>query len=450
MRRIVAAISVLVFSGGLLFSITTSHASTPQVSITTCTDATTNIQNVLHAGKLACSSSLLSAIWHLTQSDSASHSGAGFASILVCSSKTPEFTYQFIRPTCPKYQNANIYYRTIALPTTPKIIRTTPLGYDGALLSLETPAASDSPIAYYLVKNLTSGAVTRIRPSQPTSLLVYGLQPQTKYDFQIIAVNIDGASQIIATSDSVTTGAVPQKPVITPASCAAGGTCVLGDVGPGNGIVFYVSSAGFNCGPTNSSTGSPTGGLCHYLEAPDNTWFGGTQDPMMAWAISSKNSLDVSGLTNVGPIDVFDSNSVLLLQNPSSPSAALGAGYANTLAIVAQNGACVLSSCTYAAGAAHAYAGNSLTDWYLPDPTELNQLSAWARGESRDLILRAGPATTYVQGGLRSANYWSSTPANSAFAWYQYNDPGGGDNEGVINGARKSDTALTLRPIRAF
>ena len=450
MRKSIASISALVFSAGLLILTSVSHASVAPSLITTCTDAASESQIVLHADKSECSGSTLPAMWHLTQSDGGTHSGVGFASILVCSSKTDGFTYQFIRTKCPKYQNANIYYRTVSVPTTPAITRTTSLGYDGAMLSLETPSVSDSPIAYYLVKNLTTGVVTRIRSSRSTTLFVYGLQPRTNYGFQIIAVNIDGASRFISTSDSVTTGAVPQKPVVNPAACAAGGSCVIGDVGPGGGTVFYVSSAGFNCGPTNSPTGSPNGGLCHYLEVPDNTWSGGTQDPMKAWAISSKNSLDVAGLSNVGPSATFNENAVLVLENPASPAAALGAGYANTLAIVAQNGACVLSSCTYAAGAAHAYAGNSLTDWYLPDPTELNQLSAWARGETKALTLRAGPASSYVQGGLSSANYWSSSAINNSSAWYQYNSPGGGLNEGVINNASKGDSALALRPIRAF
>jgi hypothetical protein len=56
-------------------------------------------------------------------------------------------------------------------------------------------------------------------------------------------------------------------------SCGSGGgeanTCVLGDIGPGGGIVFSVNE------------GASTGG--RYLEAAPNTWSGGSTDPMMEW-----------------------------------------------------------------------------------------------------------------------------------------------------------------------
>ena len=452
MRKLVSLAFVLVFTSGLLSTASTSQASTPQPTIISCINPSTHAQIILHPDVAACPASTFTTIWHLNQSDNSSNSGANSLKIIVCTTKNSELTYQLIRTTCPKYQTTNFYSRSVAAPITQQIIRITPLGIDGALLTLAPPAKTDAPIAYYLIKNLTTGAVTGARTTGLTSLYVYKLKPSTKYSFQIIAVSLDGLSGYVATSSAVTTAEMPKAPTLTiaPASCSAGGACAVGDTGPGGGTVFYVSTVGFNCGPTNSSTGSPTGGLCHYLEVPANTWFNGSGDPFLRWAKSGFQNIDVPGLTNIGSLDAFDTNAVTVLQNPANPGAELGAGYANTLAIVAQQGSCVLASCAYAAGAAHAYAGNSLSDWYLPNPTELNQLLAWARGETRDLTQRAGPAASYVQGGFASANYLSSSAINSDYVWYQYSSPGGGLNEGVINGAAKNDAALKLRPIRAF
>jgi hypothetical protein len=56
-------------------------------------------------------------------------------------------------------------------------------------------------------------------------------------------------------------------------SCGSGGgeanTCVVGDRGPGGGMVFSVNES--------ASTGS------RYLEAAPNTWSGGSIDPKMWW-----------------------------------------------------------------------------------------------------------------------------------------------------------------------
>ena len=127
------------------------------------------------------------------------------------------------------------------------------------------------------------------------------------------------------------------------ATCAEGGACQIGDVGPGGGKVFYVSSGGFSCGATLVDT-------CHYLEAaPDS----GTS----AWN-NSANYYRWSGITN---------QAVKL----GGGWNAIGQGYRNTLAMLAQDSSC--SSC--AGAAAQAYRGpNNLTDWYLPSKLELAEL----------------------------------------------------------------------------
>jgi hypothetical protein len=62
---------------------------------------------------------------------------------------------------------------------------------------------------------------------------------------------------------TVTAVATNNAPALT---CATGGTCIVGDRGPGGGIVYYVSAANF------TSAGSACGTACKYLEVAPATW----------------------------------------------------------------------------------------------------------------------------------------------------------------------------------
>jgi hypothetical protein len=72
------------------------------------------------------------------------------------------------------------------------------------------------------------------------------------------------------------TGALPtgDRSGTATSSCATGGgkqnTCVLGDIGPGGGIVFYAKE------------NSPRG--LKYAEAASSDWAGSTPDPLHSWA----------------------------------------------------------------------------------------------------------------------------------------------------------------------
>ena len=101
---------------------------------------------------------------------------------------------------------------------------------------------------------------------------------------------------------------------IAGASCQNGGTCVLGDVGPGLGTVFYVAATPFACGTAT----------CSYLEAAPAGWRSGVAtDPQLRWNLG----------TTTGGSDT------------------------------AQN-------------VAKQYRGGSKYDWHLPTRTELTSLNA--------------------------------------------------------------------------
>ena len=70
---------------------------------------------------------------------------------------------------------------------------------------------------------------------------------------------------------------------------------------------------------------------------------------------------------------------------------------------------------TTAAGAARAYKGGSLNDWFLPTLCELNNFVKWARGvpwKSNSKVVTGGALNSPIFGaesaGLIPAMYWSS------------------------------------------
>jgi hypothetical protein len=149
-----------------------------------------------------------------------------------------------------------------------------------------------------------------------------------------------------------------------------------GSIGPGGGKIFYYSAAGFNCGSEFTSTGSPTGGLCHYLEAaPDS---GAT-----AWTHAQYNW---SGNTST---------------SIGTTLTAIGTGYANTIAIV--NQASGGDTASKAGTISRNYRGpNGLSDWYLPSKEELYKLYI----ERSNFVF---------QGDF----YWSSSEYNASYSWVQ-------------------------------
>ena len=188
------------------------------------------------------------------------------------------------------------------------------------------------------------------------------------------------------------TGATGTNGTNATLTCAQGGTCVVGDTGPGGGIVFYVQTA---------TAAAPW----RYLEAAPNTWSGGVTDPLIPWC----------NITNAFVPNLL-TGSTATIQTAN----AIGAGYSNTQKM--------LRGCAFgAANAAAAYNGGGKSDWHLPSLDELNQLY-----EARTTV-----------GGFVENYYWSSTESDSNDAWYQafYNGFQTNLNKGVAN---------YVRPVRAF
>jgi len=193
-------------------------------------------------------------------------------------------------------------------------------------------------------------------------------------------------------------------------TCADGGTCAVGDTGPGGGIVFYVHASGtFACGATLAST-------CKYLEAAPTSGTNAWTDNTYAWSGNTDTQI---GATAQGT--------------------AVGTGYSNTEAMVAQS-----NTVSRAGTISRAYRGpNNLSDWHLPSKDELNELCKYARQQTTGNTSVWCDDSGSLRSGFAGDIYWSSSETDATVAWYQ----------AFIFGARgdtsKSDN-LRVRPVRAF
>lgn len=197
----------------------------------------------------------------------------------------------------------------------------------------------------------------------------------------------------------------------------------VGSSGTAGGTIFYVSATGFNCGPLFTSK-------CRYLEAAPKTWAGGVLDITKLWAVSGNQSSNISTIS--------DDNSA------NNSSTTIGLGYKNSIAIVDQ-----VNNTTTAAGAARAYLGGAMSDWYLATTAELNQMCKWARGVAwtSDATVCTGGTINTGQGaeGFVSGYYWSSSEVDGIAATVQQ------FNSDVLRqGNTSKSNSNNVRPIRAF
>jgi hypothetical protein len=244
----------------------------------------------------------------------------------------------------------------------------------------------------------------------------------------------------VATVVSETPAAAAPAPVAAPAplTCATGGTCEVGDRGPGGGNIFYVATGTFSCGANLTST-------CKYLEAAPSDWSTSPRRPWATGTSTSGNAIsDVTGITNE-----YDENNT---------STGIGLGLKNSIAIVAQGNAIAT-----AAGAARDYRGGTKEDWYLPTTAELNQMCKWARAvawTSDETVCTGGTLNLGTGAGLGAEGfaesvYWSSSEGgytselDAGAAWGQFFYRAGLLNN-CYQDIRFKDETLYVRPVRAF
>ena len=222
-----------------------------------------------------------------------------------------------------------------------------------------------------------------------------------------------GVGVLISSGDrsTTTTSTTSTTSTTIPKICATGGTCSVGDTGPGGGKVFY------DAGSTQS--------WGRYLEvAPTDYQVNGS--PRVAWGCYGT----ITGAT----------------------ATAIGTGKANTATILA-----TCKETDIAADVAYKYsttttpnAPGAAGQWFLPSKDELNELCKIYSNGSTDTAQYESnqngcTGSTSPTGGFAADNYWSSSEIWSGGAWYQYFNYGYQGND-----AAKYYATGFVRPVRAF
>lgn len=212
----------------------------------------------------------------------------------------------------------------------------------------------------------------------------------------------------------------------------------VGDIGPGGGIVFYVSTDFF------TSAGSTCDTACKYLEVAPATW--------QSEGASVADDSIFQWLDNYIYVATGQDKTTLSTEGYSDDETAnwkIGQGLYNTSVMKVPG-----SISSTAQAAVLAYAGGSVAgQWFIPSMNELNELCKYARGQTTGNpkvacdgsgTLKTG--TTNYLGGFMGAvydAYWSSTEYGGDYARVQSFD------SGLLNLNAKHFGGY-VRPIRAF
>jgi len=191
----------------------------------------------------------------------------------------------------------------------------------------------------------------------------------------------------------------------------------VGSTGPGGGIIYYISTSDF------AAPGAPCSPKCRYLEVAPANWSGALIDPLLPFAIPAFQETYVA-----------------------ATGTSIGTGYANTQAIVNQNGVCAsVTECSYAAGAASAYRGGLKSDWYLPSHFESSTLARvnFDLDSIRPLLNLQTPGDGYW-------NSWAGNPGAPGAATDTVFTLLPESNNGYEGGYKSKSDLYYVRPVRAF
>lgn len=187
-------------------------------------------------------------------------------------------------------------------------------------------------------------------------------------------------------------------PVALAATCAQGGPCALGDIGPGGGIVFM----------TPNTSGNTTS---KFFEAAPNTWGGSSPDKTLQWCNAGTS---VSGLIT-----------------------SIGSGQSNTSTLAST---CTSTGTNNAASYVSSQTIGGLSDWFIGSKDEMLELYA------QRALLSGSYATN--QADADAARYLTSnqgTNAVNALGAYMEASSFPGTTQDV-----SKSFSFSVRPMRMF
>lgn len=207
------------------------------------------------------------------------------------------------------------------------------------------------------------------------------------------------------------------------ATCSAGTSCQVGDIGPGGGLVFY-----------DAGSRQPWG---RWLEAAPAA----CQASGKVWRVAAAAKKGTQQL----PL-LYPKWSTAARQRVESK--ALGMGARNTGLIVKQHAGLPETAVqSMAAGYSAGLVCGGRDDWFLPSKDELDSLYNLLAANDHDL----GGTNSF---GFTRGYYWTSSEYNNETAWTQlWVDGQQFDREKWLNGDPRRDGGFNpfhVRPIRAF
>ena len=198
------------------------------------------------------------------------------------------------------------------------------------------------------------------------------------------------------------------------ANCKPGGSCKVGDIGPGGGIIFYDAGVDSFWG--------------RYLEiAPAECE--GSKLPF-------KIGVNKPYATTMGGQSAAELRII---------AKQVGMGKINTRVLTLAFGAG-----SYAAKFAEDSVCNGKDDWFLPSKDELD-VAYNNLAQNRPKFTDSNPGQLTPLGGFDKGYYWTSTDYNGTTAWTQYFMDGQQfDRVQTLTGNKKPVRPFKVRPIRAF
>jgi hypothetical protein len=292
-----------------------------------------------------------------------------------------------------------------------KTVALNPVGFTGIVLDTSTvntvvfKMLSNAPAGtYYDTVTVTDdvGASTQIvftiYVAKADTLTVY-IDTPTSLSYTGASANFTPTvrvSGLVSTDTGTAVSTITYRP--GGLTCATGGSCSIGDIGPGGGVVFI--------------TPSTTGGNGNYFEAAPSNWFGMDDIASVTKFCTAGSNQD--GISRAGT------------------QAGIGWGDTNTAIFDAY---CTGGAIQLAAD----YAGGGYTDWFMPSADELTEL-AEVRNQAGLLELGSAWSTgTY--------GYWGSNEASASVVSSLVSV----NSAWSIGGTNKSDSVHNMvRPVRQF